>query len=247
MSEGNVDAEALLSIGSHTLEPYSALDARTYAGSTARAAKAPPVAPPVSWPGKRILDVAGAVLLGVLFAPLIVAIVCLLRQQGGVVLFRHRRVGLHGEVFECLKFRTMIPDAERALADILEQNPALREEWLRDHKLKDDPRVTKIGRLLRRTGLDELPQLWNVVRGDMSLVGPRPIVREELIRYGRMAAVYTSTRPGLTGLWQVSGRDAVRYRRRVAMDVYYVRNSHLLMDLDILCRTVAVVLAARGT
>lgn len=245
MSEGNAEAEALLSIGSDTLEPYSPPESQIYAGSPARAAE-PPAAAPICWPGKRMLDVTGAVLLAALFAPLMIAIICLLRQNGGTVLFRHRRVGLHGATFECLKFRTMIPDADRALADILDQNPELKNEWLRDQKLKDDPRVTKVGRFLRKTGLDELPQLWNVLRGDMSLVGPRPVVREELIRYGRMATVYTSTRPGLTGLWQVSGRDAVGYRRRVAMDVYYVRNSHLFMDLCILCRTTAVVLTARG-
>lgn len=246
MAEGNVDGEALFSMGSETLAPYSSADPRAFANAPEHRT-AGGVSRAVSWRGKRVLDVVGAALLGLLFAPLIVVIICVLKQTGGAVLFRHRRVGLHGQTFECLKFRTMVPDADPALANILDQNPQLKEEWLRGHKLKEDPRVTKIGRLLRRTSLDELPQLWNVFIGDMSLVGPRPVVREELIRYGRMAAVYTSTLPGLTGLWQVSGRDAIEYRRRVAMDVYYVRNSDALMDLYILCRTAGVVLSARGS
>jgi lipopolysaccharide/colanic/teichoic acid biosynthesis glycosyltransferase len=149
-------------------------------------------------------------------------------------------------MFECLKFRTMVPDADRELHTLLESNEELKAEWIQNHKLKDDPRITAIGRFLRRTSLDELPQLWNVLRGDMSLVGPRPIVREELLRYGRSASVYLAVKPGITGLWQTTGRNNTDYRRRVAMDVYYVRNQSLWLDAYILLRTTGVVLGGTG-
>jgi len=195
---------------------------------------------------KRVLDVLGVAVLAVVFAPLMLLVVMLLRRQGGAVLYRHRRIGRGGQPFECLKFRTMVPDADCVLREILSEDPKLKAEWLRDHKLKDDPRVTAIGRLLRRTSLDELPQLWNVLRGEMSLVGPRPVVREELLRYGRAVGVYLAARPGITGLWQVTGRNDTEYHRRVALDVYYVRNQSLLLDLSILARTVLVVLDKTG-
>jgi exopolysaccharide production protein ExoY len=195
---------------------------------------------------KRVLDIVGATLLGIVFFPLILAVAVLLRREGGPIIFRHRRVGRNGKAFDCLKFRSMVPDADRVLRDLLERHPELKAEWLRDHKLRDDPRVTAVGRFLRRTSLDELPQLWNVIRGDMSLVGPRPVVREELMRYGRCAPVYLSTRPGITGLWQVTGRNDTNYRRRVVMDVYYVRRQNLLLDLYILMKTTHVVLGGDG-
>ena len=195
---------------------------------------------------KRVLDLVGAVVLGLVFLPLILAIVILLRREGGPVIFRHRRVGRDGKAFDCLKFRSMVPDADRVLRDLLEQHPELRAEWLQDHKLRDDPRVTAVGRFLRRTSLDELPQLWNVLRGEMSLVGPRPVVREELLRYGRCAGIYLSARPGVTGLWQVKGRTNTDYRRRVVLDVYYVRRHNLLLDLYILVKTTHVVLGGSG-
>lgn len=194
---------------------------------------------------KRGLDVVGAVGLAVLFAPLIVAVIALLHRDGTVI-YRHRRVGQGGRIFECLKFRTMVPNADRVLHEILERNDELKAEWLEGYKLRHDPRVTKLGRFLRRTSLDELPQLWNVLRGDMSLVGPRPIVREELLRYGRSASLYLAVKPGVTGLWQTMGRNELNYRRRVAIDVYYVRNSTLLLDVYILLRTARVVLAGDG-
>jgi len=180
------------------------------------------------------------------FLPLMVVIFVLLRRQGGPVIYRHRRVGQNGRTFECLKFRSMIPHADRALRELLEEHPELRAEWLRDRKLRNDPRITGIGRFLRRTSLDELPQIWNVLRGEMSLVGPRPVVREELMRYGRCLPVYLSARPGITGLWQVTGRNDTDYRRRVALDVYYVRKQNLLLDLYILSKTTLVVLAGGG-
>jgi exopolysaccharide production protein ExoY len=195
---------------------------------------------------KRAFDVIGAILLGIIFAPMILAIGVLLRREGGPIIFRHRRVGREGKAFDCLKFRSMVPDADRVLRELLEGHPELRAEWLRDHKLRVDPRITSVGRFLRRTSLDELPQLWNVIRGEMSLVGPRPVVREELLRYGRCACIYLSARPGVTGLWQVTGRNNTDYRRRVVLDVYYVRRQNLLLDLYILLKTTRVVLGGSG-
>jgi len=195
---------------------------------------------------KRIVDVAGSILLGLVFSPLIVAIALLLRREGGPIIYRHRRVGRDGRMFECLKFRSMVPNAERVLRELLENNPDMKAEWVRDHKLRCDPRVTPLGRFLRRTSLDELPQLWNVLRGEMSLVGPRPIVREEVMRYGRYLPVYISAKPGITGLWQVTGRNNTDYRRRVALDVYYIRKRSLLLDLYILLKTPYVVLGGGG-
>ena len=195
---------------------------------------------------KRLLDLVGAVVLGLVFAPLIAVIVFLMRRGGGTVIYRHRRVGRGGRTFCCLKFRTMIPNADQVLRELLEGNPELQAEWMRDHKLRNDPRVTRLGRFLRRTSLDELPQLLNVLRGEMSLVGPRPVVREELLRYGRNVDTYLAARPGITGLWQVTGRNNIDYRRRVVLDTYYVRNQNLLLDLYILLKTTGVVLGGKG-
>jgi Undecaprenyl-phosphate galactose phosphotransferase WbaP len=203
-------------------------------------------ASPIRESMKRILDIVGAAVLGLVFLPLIVTIVILLRREGGPVIFRHRRVGRDGKAFDCLKFRSMVPDADRVLHELLERHPELRAEWVRDHKLRHDPRVTAVGRFLRRTSLDELPQLWNVLRGEMSLVGPRPVVREELLRYGRCAGIYLSARPGVTGLWQVKGRTNTDYRRRVVLDVYYVRRHNVFLDLYILAKTTQVVLGGSG-
>ncbi len=195
---------------------------------------------------KRVLDVLGAILLGVVFAPLIVVIVFMMRKSGATVIYRHRRVGRGGQMFCCLKFRTMVPNADQVLRELLDRNPELQAEWVRDHKLRNDPRVTRLGRFLRRTSLDELPQLWNVLRGEMRLVGPRPVVKEELLRYGRNVSTYLAAKPGITGLWQVTGRNDTDYRRRVVLDTYYVRNQNLLLDLYILMKTTAVVLGGSG-
>lgn len=195
---------------------------------------------------KRLLDILGAIVLGLVFAPLMLAIVVLMHREGGSVIFKHRRVGRGGKTFECLKFRTMVPNADHVLRSLLERDPELKAEWLRDHKLRNDPRITHLGRFLRRTSLDELPQLWNVFRGEMSLVGPRPVVREELLRYGRNVRTYLAAKPGITGLWQVTGRNDTDYRRRVVLDTYYVRNQNLLLDLYILVKTTGVVLGGSG-
>jgi Undecaprenyl-phosphate galactose phosphotransferase WbaP len=223
----------------------------TISPEVGRATVAAPAIPSVAPTGgaavaKRALDIVGAVVLGLVFMPLILVIVFLMRKEGGSVIYRHRRVGRGGQMFSCLKFRTMVPNADQVLRELLEANPELRAEWVRDHKLRNDPRVTRLGRFLRRTSLDELPQLLNVLRGEMSLVGPRPVVREELLRYGRNVGTYLAAKPGITGLWQVTGRNDTDYRRRVVLDTYYVRNQNLLLDLYILAKTTGVVLGGNG-
>lgn len=207
---------------------------------------------PVTFPtggaavAKRLLDVIGAVVLGLVFAPLMLVIFFLMRKGDGSVIYCHWRVGRGGKMFSCLKFRTMVPNADQVLRDLLASDPELQAEWVRDHKLRNDPRVTPLGRFLRRTSLDELPQLLNVLRGEMSLVGPRPVIREELLRYGRSVGTYLAAKPGITGLWQVTGRNNTDYRRRVVLDTYYVRNQNLLLDLYILAKTTGVVLGGNG-
>lgn len=195
---------------------------------------------------KRSMDILGALLLSLIFSPLILGIFFAMRDPKAPILFRHKRVGRNGQIFDCLKFRTMVPNAERVLHNLLAADPVMREEWLRDHKLRDDPRVTRLGKFLRSTSLDELPQLWNVLRGEMSLVGPRPVTRVETLRYGRSIVFYTMAKPGITGLWQVSGRSNTDYRRRVAIDVCYVRNQSFLLDLWILLKTTKVVVGRHG-
>jgi exopolysaccharide production protein ExoY len=198
------------------------------------------------WPGKRALDIVGALGLAALFAPFMFALtVWLWLAGGGVVLFAQERIGRGGRRFTCYKFATMVPRAEQMLAELLEQRPDLRAEWARDHKLRNDPRVTRLGRFLRRTSLDELPQLWNVLKADMSLVGPRPIVRQEIVKYRRAIGHYLSVKPGITGLWQVSGRNNTTYRRRLALDRVYAGRSSFVLDVAILLRTVRVVLAQK--
>jgi exopolysaccharide production protein ExoY len=168
-------------------------------------------------------------------------------QDGGPVIYSQMRIGRGGVSFKCLKFRSMLVDAEDRLQHLLAQNPDARAEWDRDHKLRDDPRITALGSFLRRSSVDEIPQLINVLRGEMSLVGPRPIVAAEAKRYGRYIHDYCSVNPGITGLWQVSGRNDVSYRRRVALDVTYARSKSFLLDLKILAATVPAVLLRRGS
>ncbi|MDR7605590.1 MAG: undecaprenyl-phosphate galactose phosphotransferase WbaP [Armatimonadota bacterium] len=196
---------------------------------------------------KRTLDLAATVVLGLLSLPLIALVAAAVRLDSpGPVFFAQTRIGKGGRKFRAWKFRTMVRDADQLLERFLQDHPALRAEWERDQKLRDDPRVTRVGRLLRRTSLDELPQLWNVLRGEMSLVGPRPIVDEEVGRYGPRFTLYAQVLPGITGLWQVSGRNDTTYEQRVELDSYYVRNWSPWLDLYILARTVWVVLTGRG-
>lgn len=193
------------------------------------------------------LNQAVALLLLVLLSPLMLGIACLVwRRDGAPVFFAHYRVGLDGRLFRCLKFRTMRRDAEQRLADLLAREPAARAEWARDQKLTHDPRVTPVGRFLRRSSLDELPQLINVLRGEMSLVGPRPVTVGELTRYGAVRWHYLSVRPGITGLWQVSGRNNTTYAERVALDRRYVEKRSVLMDMHILVKTARVVVERDG-
>lgn len=202
-----------------------------------------------NWPrvAIRIADVTITVALVAFTAPLLAGLALLVKlNDGGPVLFRHERVGLGGKRFKCLKFRTMAVDADKRLRDLLTNDPKARAEWLRDQKLRRDPRVTRIGAILRKSSLDELPQLWNVLTGDMSLVGPRPIVQDEVARYGRYFDAYCSVRPGITGLWQVGGRNDLTYRRRVAMDVIYARHRCLTLYVRVLMQTVPAVLMRRG-
>ena len=196
----------------------------------------------------RIFDVTLAAMLLLFILPLLLVVALLIVcQDGGPVFFAHRRVGRGGREFSCLKFRSMLVDAEARLADLLESDPAARREWQQGHKLRSDPRITAFGSFLRRSSLDELPQLINVLRGDMSLVGPRPIVHAEVKRYSHRIRHYHAVRPGITGLWQVGGRSDVSYRRRVAFDVRYSQLRSPGLYLGILLRTVPSVLIRKGS
>jgi undecaprenyl-phosphate galactose phosphotransferase len=195
---------------------------------------------------KRIVDVTGALLGLVFFGPIMLIIYVLLLAMGGCPIFVHSRVGQHGRLFRCYKFRSMTRDSEAAIARHLAADPAAREEWERAYKLTNDPRITPFGAFLRKTSLDELPQLFNVLKGDMSLVGPRPIVPEEVERYSCFIDAYYSCRPGITGLWQVSGRNLIDYDRRVHLDADYARKHSIQLDFAILMRTVWAVLSRRG-
>lgn len=194
--------------------------------------------------GQRLL---GLLILIFILPVMLLTAAAVMAQDGGPVLFKHRRIGARGRTFDCLKFRSMRIDAQERLADLLARDPAARAEWREHQKLRNDPRVTPIGDFLRRSSLDELPQLINLVRGDMNLVGPRPIVESEMIRYGSRLRHYQSVKPGITGLWQVSGRSSVGYRRRVAMDTLYARRRNVGLDLWIIARTVPAVLLKRGS
>jgi lipopolysaccharide/colanic/teichoic acid biosynthesis glycosyltransferase len=196
---------------------------------------------------KRAMDIAiaGAALLVAL--PFFLVVSALVRADGGPAFYAHPRVGRGGKVFGCLKFRSMVIDSQARLEALLAADPAARAEWEATRKLKNDPRITRGGRFLRATSLDELPQLINVLKGEMSIVGPRPVTQSELDRYyGAAAAHYLTVRPGITGLWQVSGRSETSYDQRVALDVAYVSQASLLADIRILLKTPAAVLSRRG-
>ncbi len=195
---------------------------------------------------KRCLDLFGAIAISILLSPVLLYLAWQVRKDGGDAIYGHPRIGRHARPFLCYKFRSMVPDASVRLAELLARDADARREWERDFKLKSDPRITRIGAFLRRTSLDELPQLWNVIRGDMSLVGPRPIVQAELERYAEDVSYYLMTRPGMTGLWQVSGRNETDYPTRVYLDAWYVRNWSLWYDIAILFMTVRTVFKRDG-
>jgi exopolysaccharide production protein ExoY len=191
-------------------------------------------------------QLAAAVLLLLLSPVMIVLALMVWRKDGAPIFYGHYRVSYRGKLFRCLKFRSMYRNSDQMLAELLVTNPAARAEWELDQKLSDDPRITPIGQFLRRTSLDELPQLFNVLRGEMSLVGPRPITVAELTRYGRVRWHYLSVRPGMTGLWQVSGRNNTTYDERVALDQRYIDDRSVWLDLSILLKTVKVVVTRDG-
>lgn len=191
---------------------------------------------------KRVLDVICAFVLLALFSPLMLSIAVVNMLEGGTILYRSKRVGRRGRIFYALKFRTMVPDAEAMLRVLMETNESIRREWSSSFKLTNDPRITRIGNFLRKSSLDELPQLINVVLGEMSLVGPRPILPDERSSYSNEEySLYCKSTPGLTGLWQISGRDSLDYAHRVQLNMWYIRNRSLILDIFILVKTLLLV------
>ena len=197
--------------------------------------------------GKRLFDVTGALVLAIVSLPVFVAVAVAIRLTGSPIFYSHNRVGLGRRTFRCYKFRTMVPNAQEVLQELLHRDSRALQEWRENHKLRNDPRITRMGNFLRTTSLDEIPQLWNVLKGDMSLVGPRPVVPDELERYGNRAQRYTTVRPGMSGLWQVSGRSNLTYSRRVSLDMLYIRRQNVALDLWVLWRTIFVVFDRGGS
>ena len=204
------------------------------------------VVPRLSRLAKRSFDLAVTTAALVAAAIPMLAVAALVKLDGGPAIFGHERIGAAGRKFRCLKFRSMSIDAEGRLQEYLAKNPEARSEWESTRKLKDDPRVTRLGRFIRKTAFDELPQLFNVLRGDMSLVGPRPVTEPELAYYGEAQDLYLSVRPGVTGLWQVSGRNDLTYEQRVGLDAWYVKNWSPWHDTAIIIKTVPALLLRRG-
>lgn len=196
---------------------------------------------------KRVFDIVVAGIGTIAISPILLLIACSIKLTSpGPAFYAHRRIGRNGVHFNCYKFRSMVTDSDAKLKEYLSKNPEARKEWEENHKLKHDPRVTKIGALLRKTSLDELPQLFNVIKGEMSLVGPRPIVDEEVVKYDVYFSDYALVRPGMTGLWQTGGRSDTSYSRRVRMDAWYVRNWNVWLDISLLVKTVRVVFSSRS-
>lgn len=196
--------------------------------------------------GKRLFDLAFVMMLSLVLMILCPILYIAIRLDGGPAFYGHRRIGRSGKAFTCWKFRTMVQDADQVLAEHLVLNSEAAVEWWTTYKLKHDPRITRVGKFLRRTSLDELPQIWNIICGEMSLVGPRPVIKEELAFYGDALSLYFSCRPGLTGLWQVSGRNNLSYDKRVLLDCLYATHVSLFLDLKILLKTIFVVLRRTG-
>lgn len=197
---------------------------------------------------KRTFDIVFSLIILLLSClPMTVIALCVRFSSKGKIVYAHQRIGRGGKPFKCFKFRTMYPDADSRLKEILESCPDLKKEWAQTHKLKNDPRVTPIGKFLRRTSLDEFPQFWNVLKGDLSVVGPRPVVHYEVTQHlGPKAAKILSVRPGLTGLWQVSGRSDVSYANRIKMDEAYVDTHSMFLDLKIIVKTIPSMFASKG-
>jgi len=199
-------------------------------------------------PQKRLFDIFFSLVALAFAAPLMLFIAATIKlTAGGAIFFGHERIGRGGRRFCCYKFRTMYPDAERRLKEILKSCPEKRREWEKRHKLKNDPRVTPIGKFLRKSSLDELPQFWNVLKGDLSVVGPRPIVEDELERHFREKAdKILSIRPGITGIWQVSGRSDTSYSNRIRLDEKYVDSRSIALDLKLIAKTIPSMITTKG-
>lgn len=196
---------------------------------------------------KRIFDICFITITCWITIPIMIIIACCVYfSSSGAIIFAHKRIGQHGKEFKCFKFRTMVKNSEEALSKYLKNNPDARREWNRDFKLKNDPRITKVGHFLRKTSLDELPQLVNVLKGEMSLVGPRPIINEEVSKYGSYIQDFYLVSPGITGVWQVSGRSDTTYEERVHMDSWYVHNWSIWIDIVYLIKTIKIVIKAKG-
>ena len=201
-------------------------------------------------PYNRVFKRLGDLILAAFLAPVIVPVIAVMyiiaRLDGGVGFYGHVRTGRSGQPFKCWKIRTMVPDAQEQLEALLASDPQARAEWERDRKLRNDPRVTRFGLFFRKSSLDELPQIWNVITGEMSFVGPRPVTEEELVKYGPTKRAYLAMRPGITGLWQVSGRNDVSYDERVRLDQTYHEKASLILDTRILARTIGVLMNRNG-
>ena len=197
---------------------------------------------------KRLFDIFVALSAVVMLAPLFILVAAAVKiASPGPVLYGHQRVGYNNRPFRCWKFRSMVVDGDTVLANYLAENPAEHEEWTRSRKLRNDPRVTRLGAVLRSSSVDELPQIINVLMGDMSIVGPRPVVKDELDMYGDAVTHYLRTRPGITGLWQVSGRSDTSYDQRISFDTQYVNNWSMASDVSIIVRTIPAVLSSKGS
>jgi lipopolysaccharide/colanic/teichoic acid biosynthesis glycosyltransferase len=202
---------------------------------------------PIDTALKRLIDIVLSAIALVVGSPLLLGVwIAIKVSSPGPAIFSHRRIGAGGIYFDCFKFRTMVQHADELLEEVLSDHADLREEYSLTHKLKEDPRVTQIGNMLRKTSLDEFPQFWNVLKGDMSIVGPRPIVTDEVERYGHWLPLILELRPGITGLWQVSGRNDTTYAERIALDRRYALTRNVLTDFSIMLKTPSVMIKRNG-
>lgn len=195
---------------------------------------------------KRTFDIFFSILLLIILSPLFIFLIFKISRDGGNAIYGHTRVGMNGKKFKCYKFRSMVINSQEVLDHILSTDPKAKLEWAKDFKLKNDPRITKLGYFIRKTSIDELPQLWNVLIGDMSFVGPRPVTEKELERYRQYMKYYLAVRPGITGLWQISGRNDITYNERIRLDIRYIISWSLLKDFIILFKTISVVFFRKG-